>query len=197
VEPVKDPLLLDLPERIETRRLVLRTPRPGDGPIVNEAVLETIEALQRWMAWSVPTPTVEQSEQWCRKAAADFIARKRLAFLSFSRQEPAAFVGSNAIHAVDWDVPRFEIGYWVRRRQEGQGYVTEAATALARFAFEALGARRVEIRMDDRNERSWRVAERLGFRLEGVLRNECREAGKLRDTRVYAVTEASELTQQL
>ena len=95
--------------------------------------------------------------------------------------------------AVDWNVPRFEIGYWVRRRFEGQGYVTEAADAIARFAFGALGARRVEIRMDDRNERSWRVAERLGFRLEGVLRNESREGGGLRDTRIYAVTDVSEL----
>ena len=189
-----DPLLLELPERIETERLVLRPPRPGDGPALNEAVLETIEALQRWMPWSRPTPTVAQSEAWCRNAAADFIARKHFALLLFSR-DGAALVGSSGMKAVDWAVPRFEIGYWVRRRHEGRGYVTEAAAAIARFAFDALGAKRVEIRTDDRNERSWRVAERLGFRLEGVLRNECREHNGLRDTRVYAVTNASELKQ--
>lgn len=41
--------------------------------------------------------------------------------------------------------------------------------------------------MDDRNERSWRVAERCGFQLEGTLRNSARTVdGQLRDTRVYA-----------
>ena len=192
-QTLPDPVLLDLPERLETTRLVLRPPRPGEGAALNEAVLETIEALQRWMQWSVPTPTLQQSELWCRKSAAEFIERKQFALLLWSRQDPATLVGSSGMRAIDWRVPRFEIGYWVRRRFEGQGYVTEAALAIARFAFEALGARRVEIHTDDRNQRSWRVAERLGFRLEGVLRNECREAGVLRDTRVYAVTDLTEL----
>ena len=191
---VADPLLLNVPDRIETKRLLLRAPRPGDGRALNEAVLETIEALQQWMPWSRPTPTVEQSEAWCRNAAAEFVQRKHFALLMFSR-DGATLVGSSGMKAVDWAVPRFEIGYWVRRRLEGRGYVTEAVAAIARFAFESLGAKRVEIRMDDRNERSWRVAERLRFRLEGVLRNECREHHGLRDTRVYAVTEASELKQ--
>lgn len=188
-----DPLLLDLPERIETARLVLRPPRAGDGAAVNEAVLETIEALQRWMPWATPAPTVEQSESWCRKAAANFAGRTELPLLLFL-EDGATFVGSSGLHRIDWTVPKFEIGYWVRRRFEGHRYVTESTAGITRFAFEALGARRVEIRTDDRNERSWRVAERLGFRLEGVLRNECREHGNLRDTRVYAVTELIELT---
>jgi ribosomal-protein-serine acetyltransferase len=52
-----------------------------------------------------------------------------------------------------------------------------------------LQARRVEVRMDDTNERSWRVAQRAGFALEGVLRNDSLSpAGVARDTRVYALT---------
>ena len=183
-----DPLLLDLPDEITTERLVLRPPHPGDGAAMNEAIVESAEALQRWMPWATPLPTPDQSEAWCRKACADFVARRQLPILLFLRAD-GSFVGSSGMHAVSWDVPRFEIGYWVRRRLEGQGFVTEAAAALTRFAFERLGARRVEIRADDRNERSWRVPERLGYRLEGVLRNECRDAYGLRDTRVYAVTE--------
>ena len=47
--------------------------------------------------------------------------------------------------------------------------------------------RRIEIRMDDRNERSWQVAERCGFELEGILRNYARrEDGSLENTRIYA-----------
>jgi len=59
--------------------------------------------------------------------------------------------------------------------------------ALARLAFGILGARRVEIRMDARNERSARVAERAGFTFEGLLRQDSIDvAGASRDTRVYS-----------
>jgi RimJ/RimL family protein N-acetyltransferase len=183
-----DPLLLDLPNEIVTQRLVLRPPRAGDGAAMNEAIAETLEALQRWMPWATPAPTPDQTEAWCCNSGADFVARRQLPMLFFLR-DGGAFVGSSGMPRLDWEVPRFEIGYWVRRRLEGQGYVTEAVGALTRFAFETLGAQRVEIRADERNERSWRVAERLGYRLEGVLRNENRDACGLRDTRVYALTQ--------
>jgi RimJ/RimL family protein N-acetyltransferase len=66
--------------------------------------------------------------------------------------------------------------------------VSEAAHALARHAFTELGAVRVEIRTDDRNTRSYAVAERLGFELEGILRRHVRDHhGVLRDTRVYGL----------
>jgi RimJ/RimL family protein N-acetyltransferase len=56
-----------------------------------------------------------------------------------------------------------------------------------RFAFNVLDARRVETRVDDRNLRSWRIPERLGFTLEGTLQNEARDVGgELRDMRAYA-----------
>lgn len=72
--------------------------------------------------------------------------------------------------------------------------MTEATAALTRFALASLGAARVELRIDERNERSWRVAERLGFRLEGVLRAERRgNAGELSKMRVYSLGDVGEL----
>ena len=185
-----EPVLIDVPESIQTPRLVLRCPRAGDGAAVNAAVQETIDALQLWMAWSRPAPTVEQTEAWCRKAHAAFVARSDLPFSMYLRGLDGAageFVGNTGFHHIDWAVPRLEIGYWVRRRFEGRGYMTEAVRALAACAFEAVKAERVEIRADDRNERSWRVAERAGFALEGILRRDSRSPdGGVRDTRVYA-----------
>lgn len=71
--------------------------------------------------------------------------------------------------------------------QQGHGFITEAVTALSRMAFDVLKAQRVEIRMDSRNTASWKVAERAGFTLEGVLRRDTVDVdGAVRDTRVYA-----------
>ena len=66
-------------------------------------------------------------------------------------------------------------------------------TALARMAFDALAARRVEIRTDDANVRSQRVAERAGFTLEAVLRFDwVSPADEPRSTRVYARVRGAE-----
>ena len=85
-------------------------------------------------------------------------------------------------------------GYWVRRRFAGQGLIIQAVRGITRFAFETLGARRVEIRCDARNVvRSQRVAERAGYPLEATLRNHAVAAdGKLRDTLIFARLEPPE-----
>jgi ribosomal-protein-serine acetyltransferase len=57
---------------------------------------------------------------------------------------------------------------------------------LTRVAFESYGAARIEICCAGDNVRSYAVAERAGFALEGILRNERRRQGALGDTRVYA-----------
>jgi RimJ/RimL family protein N-acetyltransferase len=83
-------------------------------------------------------------------------------------------------------VRRFEIGYWVRRRFAGQGYITEAVRGITRFAFETLAARRVEIHCDARNERSQAVARRAGYELEATLRKHMLAPdGELRDTLIF------------
>jgi len=104
-------------------------------------------------------------------------------------------IGATGYPRLDWNVPRFEIGYWCRSDRTGRGYVSEATWALARHAFESLAANRVELRMDEKNRRSWAVAERLGFRHEATLRNEVRARdGSLRDTRIYGAVSLGELT---
>ena len=97
-------------------------------------------------------------------------------------------VGSSGLHRIDWDVPKFEIGYWCRTRFAGQGYTTEAVRGITAFALDALGAKRVEIRCDPLNRPSARVAERAGFRLEGELRNDDVGAdGTPRNTLVFSM----------
>ena len=184
------PILIDVPERLQTPRLVLRAPRPGDGAALNAAVLDSLDALRPWMPWAQTAPTLEASEAVAREAHGKFLLRSDLVFslwLHDGQGRETQLVGGSGLHRIDWSVPRFEIGYWCRSGHTGQGLVTEAVRALSRMAFDQLQAQRVEIRMDERNTASWRVAERAGFTLEGVLRNEARDvAGGVRNTRVYA-----------
>lgn len=181
-----NPLLLDFPDSFETERLLIRAPRSGDGRAVNEGVIESLESLRPWMPWAQTAPTIEESEIHVRRSSARFILREDLPLLLF-RKEDGLFVGGSGLHRIDWSVPHFEIGYWVRASLEGQGYVTEAVNGITHFAFTALSAERVEIRCDVRNERSAAVARRAGFKLDGCLRHDARGAqDELRDTYVFS-----------
>lgn len=168
-----NPVLLDFADSFETERLTIRSPMVGDGAELQMAVAESIDDLRPWTTWADHAPTVEEYEERVRKGRAKFLTREDLWLLLFLKNTHT-LVGGSGLHRIDWDVPRFEIGYWVRSRFAGQGYITEAVRGVARFAFETLGARRVEIRCDARNERSRRVAERAGFELEATLRRVCR-----------------------
>jgi RimJ/RimL family protein N-acetyltransferase len=93
-------------------------------------------------------------------------------------------------------VPSFEIGYWCRTRFEGRGYITEAVRAISRFAFNELGARRLEIRCDARNERSARVAQRAGYQLEGRFHNHrIDSSGQLQDSLIFALVSEEQLVE--
>lgn len=181
------PILLDIPDSLQTERLVLRAPRVGDGAEVNAAIRESREQLAPWLPFAAKMPSVAETEEWARQAAAAFIQRTALAYILVLADDKSVS-GVSELRPRSWEVPSFEIGYWCRTRREGRGYIGEAVGALSRLAFEGLGANRVEIRMDARNERSRRVAERAGYRLEGTLRHHQRDLqGGLRDTLVFAL----------
>ncbi len=190
-EPAFNPVLLDVPDRIETGRLLLRAPRPGDGAILHASVIETLADLRRYpasMIWAMEEHSVEKAEEFCRRGAASWILRADLPMLLFHR-DTGEHAGNCGLHRFNWSTRVFEIGWWCRKRCQGQGLITEAAAAITGFAFEHLGARRVWCSTDEENERSWRVAERLGFAHEGTLRSErCDPDGTRRTMRIYATT---------
>jgi len=181
-----DPLLIEVPERLQTERLLLRPPRPGDGPAICEAVAASLAELRPWMPWAQGEPTPEEAEANARRTLAKFMLREDLTFALFDANT-GQVLGGTGLHRIDWSLPRFEIGYWCRTGFTGRGLVSEAVRALSRMAFDTLMAQRVEIRMDDRNAGSRRVAERAGFSFEGLLRRDTVAVdGFVRDTRVYS-----------
>ncbi|BCN30953.1 GNAT family N-acetyltransferase [Anaeromicropila herbilytica] len=62
-----------------------------------------------------------------------------------------------------------EIGYGIKEEYEGQGYMTEAVTAMARWASEQIGVKYVEAETDPDNKASQRVLEKSGFILNGKI----------------------------
>lgn len=165
-----DPILRDIPEQIETERLIIRVPRAGDGQAIYEAVKESHDRLKPWFPWAKNVLTLEEYEVLVRTKQGEFQLKKDIMLFIFLK-ENGKMIGSTGLHPRDWSVPKFEIGYWIRSGYEGKGYVIETVNGLTKFAFETVGAKRVLIRCDARNERSRSVAERAGYTYEGTFRN--------------------------
>lgn len=174
------------PETVHTPRMVLRAPRLTDVPHLYAAVHDSLAELRPFMTWATAAYTVEDAEKNTRATIDLFSAGEALRYHFFDRTT-GQFVGNASFHHIDWRVPKLEFGYWLRTGRSGEGLMREGVRALAEMAERELGAVRLEIRCDDRNLKSARVAEACGFRLEGTLRNEARDPqGRLCDTRLYA-----------
>lgn len=163
----------------------------GDGAILNEAILESFDDLHRFMHWAKNKPSIEDSEEQARLAAANWILKKNeepyLPLYIFDRTTNN-FIGAAGYHHYDWDIPSIEVGYWIRKSYAKQGLMTEAINALTQYAFKVLSVKRITITCDDDNTSSKNIPERLGFCLEGRLKKNRRKplTDEISDTLIYS-----------
>ena len=164
-------MLPEIPIRFETERLFVRRYHAGDGGWYYQAGQKNRQHLQRFESGNTIL-TIENEEDGERiicQLAAEWDAHKNF-FMGAFEKTTGQFVAQIYIGAVNWQLPEFEIGYFVDKDFEGRGYVTEAVRGALAFIFQHLQAHRVCLHCSDMNERSRRVAERCGFVLEGHLR---------------------------
>jgi RimJ/RimL family protein N-acetyltransferase len=80
------------------------------------------------------------------------------------------------------------IGYWCAREARGRGFTTRALRMVSRYAIEELQFGRLELITDPDNHASQRVAEKVGFRREGVLRSHLLHPdGRRRDSVMFSL----------
>ncbi|MDP9368711.1 MAG: GNAT family N-acetyltransferase [Chloroflexota bacterium] len=183
----RHPTLIHLPDELRSKRLVLRPYRAEDAEAHFTAVDESRDHLRPWVAWVDTFASIDDARDYYLRCAANWLLRTDLT-LGIFEAESGRYLGGAGFHELDWDLRAFEIGYWIRTTASGHGYVSEAVRLLVALAFGHLDARRLELRCDPRNEPSRRVAERVGFVLEGRLRhNSLASDGQPADTLVFAL----------
>ena len=188
MELPKHKTLIPLFEELRGLRVVVRPYRLEDADALFAAVAESRQHIWPWMPWGDQHQTVDDSRDFILRTQAKWLLREDMT-VGFFEASSERYLGGSGLHPRGWDVPAFEIGYWIRASAEGHGYVAETVRLLTDFAFESLGAQRVMIRCDARNTRSAAVAERLGFVREAHLRNEVRTHtdSALRDTLIFSL----------
>jgi RimJ/RimL family protein N-acetyltransferase len=159
----------DPPYLIRTDRLVIRCWEPRDAELLKEAIDSSLDHLRPWLPWADEEPTpLEEKIALLRRFRGNFDLAQDFVYGLFTADE-SQVVGGSGLHTRVGD-DAFEIGYWIRSSEAGQGLATEAAGALTRVAFEVCGVDRVEIHVEPANELSAGIPRKLGFREEATLR---------------------------
>lgn len=166
-----------IPEMVETERLYLRPYKAGDGPLYYAAGVRNRDHLAEFESGNVlmHLKNEEHAEAVLRQLAVDWVAGKRF-FIGIFEKATGEWVGQVYVEPTDWDLPEFAIGYVADVNHEGKGYISEAVTAVLRVLFRDMGAHRVRSECSENNTRSWRLLERCGFKREGHLRQNKKNA---------------------
>ncbi|MDP8959682.1 MAG: GNAT family N-acetyltransferase [Actinomycetota bacterium] len=172
-----------------SERFLLRPFRRRDVDPLLEAVLSSLPELHQWLPWAhmgygrtdAAGFVRDSMRSWQEGRAFDFAVRRT--------SEPDRHIGNVSVWYVSHSYRSAEIGYWVRSDETGQNVATEASKAALQVIFEELRMHRAVLRIAEGNRGSERVAEKLGFTREGLLREEIRVRGAWLDHSVWGLLE--------
>ena len=171
------------PVRLEERDVILEPLALSHGPALAQASADG----ELWRLWytSVPRPDGMAEAIAARLRAQD--AGQSTPFAVVSKATGAAVGMTSYLNVVPL-VKRLEIGStWYAKSVQRTGLNTQCKLLLLTHAFEALECVAVELRTHSFNQQSRRAIERLGAKLDGILRNHFDPSGNTRDTCVYSI----------
>ncbi len=171
----------DLP--LDTPRLVLRPLRPDDVP----ALFALFSDPQVMRYWSTPPWTTPERALQMVRADEQALAGGGHLRLGLQRKADGALIGQCTLFAFVPSCRRAEVGYALAPHAWGQGLMHEALQALLHYGFGTLALNRVEADVDPRNAASARALERLGFTLEGTLRERWIVGDEVSDSGLYGL----------
>jgi RimJ/RimL family protein N-acetyltransferase len=162
--------------------MVLRAWRLDDAEAVQVACSDS--EIARWIPW-IPVPyTREHAEAYLHACAESGDDRYPLAI---AEAETGEVLGSIDL-GLNSQGYRGHVGYWVAAPARGRGVCTRALRLLSRWALDELSLQRMELITDPDNRASQRVAEKVGYRREGVMRAHLRHLdGRVRDSVLFSL----------
>jgi ribosomal-protein-serine acetyltransferase len=169
---------LPLPGEYALRRFDER-----DAEALHALVERNRDELAKWLSWA-QQPTASATREYIERTLSAEAEGRRVQRAIVCRD---ALVGDVGLF-IELENATAAIGYWLDLDHRGRGVISAAVRELARHGFAQLALHRIEIRTDVLNAASRAVAERLGFQLDGVLRESYRVAADhYSDDAVYSL----------
>ena len=180
-----------LPTRDRTTQTTHPAPIPAAGRRTTHrcGARDSLDALARWLPWAHDGYGRSDAIRFIRDSTAAWTEGRAFDFAVRPADEPKLHVGNVSVWHTSRRERAGEIGYWVRSTVINNGIGSEATARVMQVAFEELGLHRVTLRIATGNSSSERIAEKLGFVHEGLLRKEVLVAGEWLDHSLWAILE--------
>ena len=149
--------------------MTLRPWEHDDVPALVEC-LDGDEEIARWLDM-IPQPYGETEARLWVDQATSYWHEGTAAPFAVVAAETGEVVGGVGFRWLGDEHAVGEVGYWIGRRERGRGLTTRAVNLISRWVIEELGCERLQLRADEDNVPSQRVAEKAGFQREGYLRS--------------------------
>ncbi len=150
--------------------VLLRPYGSGDVEHLYQAVRESVTEMSTWMPWCHADYSIEESRAWVESRAEVWKKETEYDF-AITDARDGSFLGGCGLSHIDQANQIANLGYWVRTSRTKRGVASAAVRLLVQFGLGKLKLNRIEIMAAVGNKASQRVAEKVGARREGILRN--------------------------
>jgi ribosomal-protein-serine acetyltransferase len=134
-------------------------------------VLNLIEAnrnyLKEWLPWVDNMQTIGDFKNYIDKCKVQHVEGSDLGYVIILKKN---IVGRIGLHNIDHQNKIASIGYWLDEKFTGKGIISKSCKAVINYAYHTLNINRIEIKCGTGNNKSRAIAEKLGFKKEGILR---------------------------
>jgi RimJ/RimL family protein N-acetyltransferase len=113
----------------------------------------------------------KQAKLFVRKVKEMYEAKKGIRWAIIDKNA-GQYIGDIGFYNIDFYSNRTELGYIIFKKFWRQGIATECINRLTKFAFEEFGMHKIILMIDNRNIKSFNLANKLGFKHDGILREE-------------------------
>ena len=184
-----------LPELIKGNRIYLKRydikfAKELYGYISNEKA-----RLAEFLTWPPFINSVEDEENFIKVVNKKWNEYKSVNYGIYNK-ENNQYMGNISAFKFNWTSANCEIGYWILKKYEGNGFVSESLNNLEEVLYD-IGFNRLEIRFDPNNKKSGNIPKKLNYTYEGTLRNVVYLNGTYRSLSIYSKLKTENLLHEL
>lgn len=149
-----------------------------------EIASENRSHLSQWLSWLDFMQSVDFMHTFVKNTKQRIDAKQEFSYVILFNN---IVVGRVGVYKIDHINKIGEIGYWISEEYQGYGITTKSCAALIKFCYKDISLNRIEIKCATKNFKSMGVPERLGFTLEGILRQAELLNGEFVDLNLYSL----------
>lgn len=178
---------MQTPTELSDGTIAIRTYQPQDVYLYFQAARESIAEVSRHLPWLHQEYSIEETRMWIEKTVPKLWEQQSEYHFVITEVETGSVLGECGLDQVNWVDQTANLGYWVRTSRTRQGIATAASRLLARFGFEKLQLKRIDVVTSIDNIPSARVAEKLNPSEKKSVKDSSSTEGVTSDTIVFSL----------